>query len=195
VLGTGFALEVAWAVAVVLVLVVLAAGGLAARRILLGRGGGTIECGLRRSGGGWRLGMAAYRASELRWYRAFGCRLAPSEVLDRRELTVVGRRRPTTAEASRLGPGKVVVSCRIWKTSGTAAGSSEPAVPHAFEELAGPGAGAREPADPVAQERLTEPGGSASARGTVELALDEAALTGFLAWLESVPPGSYRLGW
>jgi hypothetical protein len=27
---------------------------------------------------------------------------------------------------------------------------------------------------------------------TVDLALGEAALTGFLAWLESAPPGSYR---
>jgi hypothetical protein len=27
--------------------------------------------------------------------------------------------------------------------------------------------------------------------GTVELAMGEAALTGFLAWLEGVPPGSY----
>jgi hypothetical protein len=28
---------------------------------------------------------------------------------------------------------------------------------------------------------------------TVELAMGEAALTGFLAWLESAPPGSYPL--
>jgi hypothetical protein len=194
-MSTGFALEVAWVVAVVLILVVLAAGGLAARRILLDRGGGTIECGLRRPGGRWRLGMAAYRASELRWYGAFGFRLAPSEVRPGGERGVGARRRPTTAEASRLGPGKVVVSCRTWKPSGAAAGASEPAAPLAFEELAGPGAGAREPADPGAPERLTGPGGGASARGTVELALDEAALTGFLAWLESVPPGSYHLGW
>ena len=27
--------------------------------------------------------------------------------------------------------------------------------------------------------------------GTVELAMGEAALTGFLAWLEAAPPGSY----
>ena len=27
---------------------------------------------------------------------------------------------------------------------------------------------------------------------TVELAMGEAALTGFLAWLEAAPPGSYR---
>jgi len=28
---------------------------------------------------------------------------------------------------------------------------------------------------------------------TVELAMGEAALTGFLAWLEAAPPGSYRI--
>ncbi|MBO0775796.1 MAG: DUF2550 domain-containing protein [Actinobacteria bacterium] len=122
---------------------VLAACALAARRILLDRGGGTVECGLRRPGGSWRLGVAAYRPDELRWYQAFGLRLTPAEVLDRATLAVVSRRRASAVEVASLGEDTVVVACR---------------------------------------------GGG----GTVELAMSEGALTGFLAWLEAAPPGSYQ---
>jgi uncharacterized protein DUF2550 len=140
-------LDAAWIFAVFLIVVVLAAVGLAIRRILLDRGGGTVECGLRRPGGTWRLGVAAYGADELRWYDSFGVRLTPEEVLARRTLSVTARRYAEPPEAARLGQGMVVVSCHL-----------------------GP-----------------EP-------ETIELAMGEAALTGFLAWLESAPPGSYQLG-
>ena len=59
----------------------LAAAGLAVRRILLDRGGGTVECGLRRPAGTWRLGVAAYGEDELRWYDTVGVLLTPEEVL------------------------------------------------------------------------------------------------------------------
>jgi hypothetical protein len=142
----GIALDAAWIFAAFLIIVVLAAAGLAARRILLDRGGGTVECGLRRPGGTWRLGVAAYGAGELRWYDSFGVRLSPEEVLQRRTLTVVSRRQADPVEAARLGQGMLVVTC------------------HTGED------------------------------GTIDLAMGEAALTGFLAWLESAPPGSYPLG-
>ncbi len=141
------ALDAAWIFAAFLIVMLLAAGGIAVRRILLDRGGGTVECGLRRPGGNWRLGVAAYGAGELRWYDAFGVRLSPDEVLTRRGLVVLSRRRADPPEAARLGPGMVVVTCH----TGTDA-------------------------------------------ETVELAMGEPALTGFLAWLESAPPGSYQLG-
>lgn len=140
-------LDAAWIFAVFLVIVVVAAGGLATRRVLLERGGGTVECGLRRPGGSWRLGVAAYGADELRWYDSFGIRLTPEEAMSRHTLTVTSRREADAAEAALLGPGMVVVSCR-----------------------------AGEEAEPV------------------ELAMGEAALTGFLSWLESAPPGSYPFG-
>ena len=115
--------------------------------MLLDRGGGTVECGLRRPGGTWRLGVAAYEADELRWYDGVGVLLTPEEVLARRTLSVASRREAYPAEAAQLGPGMVVVACTVGESA-----------------------------------------------GDVELAMGEAALTGFLAWLESAPPGSYPLG-
>jgi CO/xanthine dehydrogenase Mo-binding subunit len=73
------------------------------------RGGGTVECGLRRPGGTWRLGVAAYGADELRWYNGVGVLLTPEEVLSRRTLSITSRRDADAAEAVSLGSGKVVV--------------------------------------------------------------------------------------
>lgn len=111
-MAEGLAVEVVWLLVAVLVIGFLAAMGIAFRRILLGRGGGTVECGLRRGQDqGWRLGLAAYRPDELLWYRALGVRLRPDEVFDRHVLTVVSRRWAGPAESVSLGPGTVVVEC------------------------------------------------------------------------------------
>ena len=45
------ALDAAWLFAAFLVILILAAAGIAARRFLLERGGGTVECGLRKGSG------------------------------------------------------------------------------------------------------------------------------------------------
>lgn len=111
-MAEGLAVGVVWLLVAVLVIGVLAAVGIAVRRILLGRGGGTIECGLRRGQDeAWLLGLAVYRPDELLWYRALGIRMRPDEVFDRHELAVVTRRRAGPAEAVSLGPGTVVVEC------------------------------------------------------------------------------------
>jgi hypothetical protein len=145
-MSEAIALDAAWIFAAFLIIVVLAAFGLAFRRILLDRRGGTVECGLRRPSGTWRLGVAAYEADELRWYDTVGVLLSPEEVLQRRTLSISGRREAGPAETALLRPGMVVVTCRAGE--------------------------------------LPE---------TVELAMGESALTGFLAWLEAAPPGSYPL--
>ena len=132
-----------WIIAALLALAVLAAMGIAIRRVLLERGGGTVECGLRRGPDqGWRLGLAAYQPAELRWYDAFGVLLRPRAVFARRALSVISRRPAESWESASLGQGMVVVQCDT-------------------AELSMP----------------------------VELAMSEGALTGFLAWLESSPPG------
>jgi hypothetical protein len=106
--------DAGWLLAVVLVLLVLAAVAVAARRALIERGGGTVDCGLRRAGTGhgWRLGVASYQPDELRWHQVFGLLLRPDESFPRRTLTVVSRRPPDSSETSSLGPGMVVVECR-----------------------------------------------------------------------------------
>ena len=112
-MGGALALDAAWLFAAFLVLAVLAAVLIAARRFLLERGGGTVECGLRKGNGPWRLGVASYQREELCWYGALGLTMRPDEVFPRRDLTVVSRRLPTDAEAASLGPGMVVVECRV----------------------------------------------------------------------------------
>ncbi len=112
-MGGELALDAAWLFAAFLIVLILAAAGIAARRFLLERGGGTVECGLRKEGGPWRLGLASYQPEELCWFGIFGLSLRPHEVFPRRDLTVVSRRLPSDAEAATLGPGMIVVECKL----------------------------------------------------------------------------------
>ena len=169
-MGGALALDAAWLFAAFLIILVLAAVGIAARRFLLERGGGTVECGLRSPNGSWRLGVASYQREELCWFGALGMSMRPDVVFPRRDLIVVSRRLPTDAEAASLGPGMIVVECRLGEDSESPGPALGPAPGPA---VAGPGAG------PPGQSR------------TVELAMGDAALTGLLAWLEAAPPGSH----
>jgi len=110
--GGRVALDAGWLLLVVLVIALAGATGIAARRTLIERGGGTVECGLRRAGDRrWRLGLAAYQPGELRWYPAFGFRLRPGVAFARHALTVVSRRPADPVEETSIGSGKVVVEC------------------------------------------------------------------------------------
>ncbi len=112
-MGEAVALDAAWLFAAFLILLVLAAAGIAARRFLLERGGATVECGLSKPGRPWRLGLASYQLDEFCWYRIFGFSMRPQQTFPRRDLTVVARRPPTPAEESILGPGRVVAECQV----------------------------------------------------------------------------------
>ena len=112
-MGEALALDAAWLFAALLILLVLAAAGIAARRFLLERRGATVECGLRQRGRPWRLGVASYRLDEFRWYRIFGVSTRPEQTFARRELAVVTRRPPTEEEVSILGPGRIVAECQL----------------------------------------------------------------------------------
>jgi hypothetical protein len=189
--GGALALDAAWLFAAFLIILTLAAVGIAARRFLLERGGGTVECGLRRGpNGSWRLGLASYRPEELWWFGALGLTMRPDVVFPRRDLTVVSRRPPTESEAASLGPGMIVVECRLGEDSaqfGPAPGQATASSPGSASGPAGPpGAGG-----PAGLGGAAGPGGATDPGGTVELALGEEALTGLLAWLEAAPPGSH----
>ncbi len=112
-MGGALALDAVWLFAAFLIILILAAAGIAARRFLLERGGGTVECGLRKGSGSWRLGLASYQREELCWFGSFGLSMRPDEVFPRRDLTVVSRRLPSDAEAASLGPGRIVVECKF----------------------------------------------------------------------------------
>ncbi len=112
-MGGALALDAAWLFAAFLIVLVLAAVGIAARRFLLERGGGTVECGLRSPNGSWRLGVASYQREELCWFGALGLSMRPDVVFPRRDLTLVSRRLPAGGEAASLGPGMIVVECRL----------------------------------------------------------------------------------
>ena len=202
-MGEGLALDAAWLLAAFLLILVLAASGIAARRFLLERGGGTVECGLRRQNGSWRLGVARYRGEELHWYGIFGLSVRPDEVFPRRDLTVVSRRLPTEAEAASLGPGMIVVECRLGEdtsqlgsgSGGSGSGGGGPGAGDRQAAASGPGADSGPEASSDSGAAAAE-GPEAGAAGppepvTVELALGEAALTGLLSWLEASPPGSH----
>lgn len=212
-MGGALALDAAWLFAAFLVILVLAAAGIAARRFLLERGGGSVECGLRKENGSWRLGVALYRGEELCWYGIFGLSVRPDEVLPRRDLEVVSRRLPTEAEAASLGPGMIVVECRLGEDiSQLGSVASSPGASGSGASGSGAaGSGGVSPggegsAGPVASDGPGGPAAAAPGAGagpgpeadvapgkvvTVELALGESALTGLLSWLEAAPPGSH----
>jgi hypothetical protein len=111
--GEALALDAAWLFAAFLVLLVLAAAGIAARRFLLERSGATVECGLRQDRGTWRLGIASYGLEDFCWFGVFGISMRPQETFSRRDLAVVSRRPPTDDEVSILGPDRIVVECQL----------------------------------------------------------------------------------
>jgi hypothetical protein len=168
------ALVAGWVLLLVLAIAALVAVALASRRILLGRTGGTVECGLRATPEApWRLGLAAYKPDQLYWFSAFGLRLRPQDAFDRRSLSVLARRPAAASEVVSIGAGTVVVEC---KTEPGAGGRRE----------VGRRAGGRREGGPA---KAAGRAASGSASRIVELAMSEEALTGFLAWLESSPPG------
>ena len=161
-MGGALAFDAAWLLAAILIVLVLAAAAIAARRYLLERGGGTVEAGLRKGSGPWRLGLASYQSEELHWFGVFGLSMRPDEVFPRRDLTLVARRLPSEAETASLGPGMIVVQCQLGDAAAESAVPENSALPD-----------------------------NAAPDSTVELALAESALTGLLSWLEAAPPGSH----
>ena len=121
-MGEALALDAGWLFAAFLIVLVVAASGIATRRFVLERRGATVECGLRRPGRPWRLGVAAYQLDEFCWYRIFGLSMRPTQTFPRRDLAVVAHRAPTEQEVTILGPGRVVAECQL---SGSAAGTAD----------------------------------------------------------------------
>ena len=140
-MGEALALDAAWLFAALLIVLVAAAAGIAARRFVLERRGATVECGLRMHDGSWRLGVASYQGDEFCWYRVFGLSMRPQRSFSRRDLAVVSRRPVTDAEVSILGPGRVVAECEVAGSGPVDLALAEPALTGllAWLEAAPPG--------------------------------------------------------
>ena len=104
--------------ALVALVVLLALGliGLAVRRRVLQRGGGTVDLSLRLKRGthgrGWVLGVGRFNGDSLQWYRVFSLAMRPRRTLSRRDLVVLNRREPLGPEKLALLSGAVVMECR-----------------------------------------------------------------------------------
>jgi hypothetical protein len=102
------------ALAIGLVALLLAVAGVLLRRVLIARHGGVIECFLRqRDGAPWLHGLAGFQPGELHWHRSLSLRLRPNLVFNRGELRIMGRHKASAADAARLGPGVLIVTCDI----------------------------------------------------------------------------------
>lgn len=124
-MGEHLALDVG-VLAAILLTAVLVFVAVSIRRWLFERSGGTVECGLRtlpstRSDdapetqdrpGKWRSGICRYKGDELHWYRMFGFRRRPRQVIHRRGLVVSKRRDPEDDEVATLGPGTAIIEVR-----------------------------------------------------------------------------------
>lgn len=85
---------------------------LARQRFML-RAEGTIPVALRLTATSrWQYGVARYAGGQLRWYRSLGVGTRPNRVLERRQVSVVGRRSPGKADLQALPPTAVIVECR-----------------------------------------------------------------------------------
>ena len=60
----------------------------------------------------WQYGVGRYAGGELRWYRSLGVGTRPNRILQRRDVTVLGRRDPLPSEQQALPSSAVVVECR-----------------------------------------------------------------------------------
>ena len=95
------------------VVVLLACIVILARQRFMLRAEGTIPVALRPSSAArWQYGVARYAGGELRWYRSLGIGTRPNRVLERRQVTVVGRREPEKADLQALPATAVIVECR-----------------------------------------------------------------------------------
>ena len=97
-----------------LALLVLVIGLL--RRLVLQRGGGTIELSLRLKrpghGRGWVNGVGRFAGDDLQWFRVFSLSPRPRRRYSRRDLEVLRRREPTGGELRALLDGAVVMECQ-----------------------------------------------------------------------------------
>ena len=162
--------DAVWLFAAFLVLLVAAAVVLATRRFLLERSGGTVECALRRlnvSGEPDHVGLPWHGLGHGGW-----------------RLGVLSYQRDELYWYGALGV--LLRPEQVFQRRALAVVSRRPADE---AEVAALGVG-RIVVEVSRQAGRATPSGSPDG-GHWQLAMSDAALTGFLAWLEASPPGSH----
>lgn len=98
-----------------LLLAVLAVAALYVRRLLLQRGGASLDCALRvgkhRPGHGWHFGVVRYTPYHLEWFRTFSAAPQPKYTFVRPSFDVIGRRYPRNFEQHSMPRDAVVLHC------------------------------------------------------------------------------------
>jgi len=79
------------------------------RRFNLRRALGTVDASICTVGNSWRMGVCRYQDSELEWFRLLSLSFRPKHSFRRSSLELLGRRKPTEEELTRLQPDVVVV--------------------------------------------------------------------------------------
>jgi hypothetical protein len=100
--------------ALVVVVAALVVVGFVVRRRLLARGGSTFDLSINHrtdaTAKGWTLGVGAYRANRLEWYRTFSFSPRPRHRFVRGEIAIEGRRQPLGPEVHAVHLGHVIVT-------------------------------------------------------------------------------------
>lgn len=82
------------------------------RRFQLRTALGTVDASICSPGGRWQMGVCRYQDADLEWFRLLSLSPIPVHRFRRHSLELVGRRRPTEAERSKVQPDVVIVTLR-----------------------------------------------------------------------------------
>jgi hypothetical protein len=82
------------------------------RRFNLRRALGTVDASICAAGKSWQLGVCRYQDNDLEWFRLASLSLRPKHKFKRSSLELLGRRKPTEAEAVKVQPDVVIVELR-----------------------------------------------------------------------------------
>ena len=82
------------------------------RRFNLRRALGTVDASICTAGNSWQVGVCRYQDNDLEWFRLLSLSVRPKHTFKRSSLELLGRRKPTEAEAVKVQPDVVIVELR-----------------------------------------------------------------------------------
>jgi hypothetical protein len=82
------------------------------RRFNLRRALGTVDASVCIAGNSWQMGVCRYQDNDLEWFRLLSLSVRPKHKFKRSSLELLGRRKPTEAEAVKVQPDVVIVELR-----------------------------------------------------------------------------------